>query len=73
MVKNVVPWSEKISKAYFRGMPTGKYYDEDGNFIQRVKLVNDTFEYDKNFTMTDIHFVSLYPMINYYKEFLEEK
>ena len=37
------PWDQKVNKAYFRGIATGKIKDEEtGEFLGRLKLVNDS-------------------------------
>ena len=44
-LSNQVAWKDKIEKAYFRGMPSGRYYGKNGEFVGRIKLVADAYNH----------------------------
>jgi hypothetical protein len=54
-----------MNKAYFRGMPTGKWYDNKGDFINRIKLVVDAFKHPD---VIEAHFNGFFEGPNYWKE-----
>jgi hypothetical protein len=54
-----------MNKAYFRGMPTGPWFDTNGNFINRIKLVVDAFKHPD---VIEAHFNGFYDTLNYWNE-----
>jgi len=54
-----------MNKAYFRGMPSGIYFDNDGNLINRVKLVTDSFKHQD---VIKAHFNDFNTNLNYWGE-----
>ena len=52
MANNKTPWEEKAERVWFRGKITGETYDEDGNFINRLKLLWIAEEYPDLFNVT---------------------
>ena len=49
---NNVPWEQKVDKVYFAGKLTGWTYDEDGKYINRLKMVHIATE---NPDMFEVH------------------
>lgn len=40
-----IPWWKKTAKAKFRGALTGRHKDENGNRLDRYKLLWDSLDY----------------------------
>ena len=57
MDKHFIPWESKIPKAAFRGALTGRHKDENGNRLDRYKLLWDSLLYPSHL---DINFSNLY-------------
>ena len=61
--QNQVPWEQKQNRAYFRGMPSGKWFDNQGYNIDRPKLVIDA---KKHPDMVEARFNGFFPNNNLY-------
>jgi hypothetical protein len=57
---NNTPWKDKKAQVYFRGAITNTTYDEDGKFINRLKLMHiahdnpDLFEYGHTYVYSNM-------------------